>query len=193
VTTFVASKKQTGGNRKAFHRVGIFFQNLFNFFTMKHLKIYFAVLFFSFLGSANAELMAQSNTCKYGEELIELRSDNGQYTMRLFYDKQEGDNNFRGCIYIVQQSTIKIAWEQRFPGLRSDKCYVGKGRIYVGDNPSDVLIGGNNGQGTGTFIRLHNDGELAIYGGSWRGDGDKVWSSGTCGGVLGGCGPVGPR
>jgi hypothetical protein len=163
---------------------------------MKHLKIYFAILFFSFLGSANAELMAQSNTCKYGESLVTLRSDNGQYELSVSSAGSIGNNSKKFTFKLVKVGGSTI-WEHVTDNTSCTGNYVtiGKGRIMIPDGNFTpcVIFGGDNGQGTGTFLRLHNDGELALYGGSWRGDGDKVWSTGTCGGVLGGCGEVGSR
>jgi hypothetical protein len=163
---------------------------------MKHLKIYFAILFFSFLGSANAELMAQSDECKYGEELTTLRSYNGQFELSVScvtYPYGQDTRPIYHYVFKLVRVGGPTIWENT---IGINDCWgnvtIGKGRIMVKNNQC-VLIGGDNGQGTGTFLRLENSGELALYGGSWIGDGDKVWSTGTCYGHLGGCGAVGSR
>ncbi len=48
--------------------------------------------------------------------------------------------------------------------------------------------------GSGTFLKMQIDGNLVLYNGSWTGnDGDALWATGTCGGVLNGCGSEGTR
>jgi hypothetical protein len=168
---------------------------------MKHLKIYFAILFFSFLGGANAELMAQSNVCKYDKQLTTLRSSNGKYEFSVARGSRVSGPDRDEHLYIfklvkVGESTI---WETSYQvNCNGEYITIGKGSVLaypmnMNTREACVLIGGDNGQGTGTFLKLEDSGELALYGGAWYGDGDKVWSSGTCGGVLRGCGAVGSR
>jgi hypothetical protein len=162
---------------------------------MKHLKIYFAILFFSFLGGVNPELMAQSNTCKYGDKVTVLRSED-RINSGIIYELSVSAEALKYNVKIITFKLVRVGgstiWEysSNSNACTSPDAIIGKGLVGYGDC---VLLGGNNGQGTGTFLRLNDNGELALYGGAWYGDGDKVWSTGTCGGVLGGCGPVGSR
>jgi hypothetical protein len=159
---------------------------------MKHLKIYFAILFFSFLGGANAKLMAQPNKISAGEsievseDIRQLESFSRQYGLsfrfgNLFVFKLPSKNgNF---ILELHPNAVKLK-------------VLDDGNLVAYDKDNNVVWqAGTAGRGgKGTHLQLQNDGNLVLYNGTWYGgDGDVLWAAGSCEGKLEGCGKVGPR
>jgi hypothetical protein len=163
---------------------------------MKHLKIYFAILFFSFLGGANIELMAQSNKIVGGETLkaysnvnkrdYTIVSKNDNYSFRVYDD----------FIGVFKGNTEDKVWTKKFSTSISYIRVLTNGNCAIYDKDDKVIweTGTTGRGGDGTHLQIQNDGNLVLYNGTWYGgDGDALWATGTCDGVLNGCGSEGVR
>jgi hypothetical protein len=157
---------------------------------MKHLKIYFAILFFSFLGGINAELMAQSNKLKVKDKGVSCKS----FTLRSFNGRYELQVE---STYIRILSQISgVIWRIDFPSTLETMQVLDNGNCVAYDVMGNIVwqTGTTGRGGGGTHLQIQDDGNLVLYNGSWYGgDGDALWATGTCGGVVNGCGEVGAR
>jgi hypothetical protein len=165
---------------------------------MKHLKIYFAVLFFSFLGGINTELTAQENsdTFTFGVYSLEgtnqsIKSPDGTYTFEISAKKMK----------IFKTNNQQEVWSVDYSNAPACSFAITeKGSFDI------ISCGGVNdgfswksgltefSRTGGMSLKMQNDGNLVVY--SVKNPRYGImprWATGTCGGVLGGCGEVGSR
>jgi hypothetical protein len=159
---------------------------------MKHLKIYFAVLFFSFLGAANAELMAQGkNYFAAGSQNIP--NFDGDYSQEI----QSSNKLFSfevtsSGMKIINNTSKATVWSVEFPNSSVTSLNVTDYGYFKLQSGNDKVLwkSGTQTEFMHCILRIEDDGNLAFY----RNDKTlPIWATGTCGGVLGGCGPVGAR
>ncbi|MEY4504575.1 MAG: hypothetical protein RL154_871 [Pseudomonadota bacterium] len=163
---------------------------------MKHLKIAFAIVFFCLMGGANAELMAQKSKYKIvvGVYSLEntncsIKSFNGTYTFEISSKKMSiMDNSKQIEVWSVQYAdTPACSFTIQSNGsFHLTQCGEGNELVWKSGTESRG--------GMTTNLQMQSDGNLELYDSQNSRYGTKViWASGTCGGVLNGCGEAGPR
>ena len=165
---------------------------------MKHLKIYFSILFFSFLGSVNAELLAQESTDTFNTGVYSLedknqsiKSPDGTYTFEISAKKMK----------IFKTSNQQEVWSVDYSNAPACSFAITeKGCFNIiscdGVNDGFSWKSGLNEtvRPTTMSLKMQDDGNLVMYGvRNPRYGNTAAWATGTCGGVLGGCGAVGSR
>jgi hypothetical protein len=123
------------------------------------------------LGTGEYEIVSANDKyyAKYENGNIEIRIKNGQ-SFTTFYTFHVG-----GASLKVQDDGNLVAYDD--------------------DGTMRTSTGTSGRGGSGTNLQIRNDGNLVLYSGTLNGlgDGDPLWATGTCGGVVNGCGATGPR
>jgi hypothetical protein len=165
---------------------------------MKHLKIAFAIIFFCFLGGANVELMAQEggSTFKVGVYSLEntnqsIKSPDGTYTFEISSKKMK----------IFKTNNQEEVWSVDYSDTPACSFAITKGGCFdiiscgAGNDSFSWRSGLTEFSRTsGMSLTMQDDGNLVVYCLQNPRMGVRaVWATGTCGGVLNGCGSVGKR
>jgi hypothetical protein len=165
---------------------------------MKHLKIYFAISFFSFLGCVNSELIAQEdgNTFKVGVYSLEgkiqsIKSPDGSFTFEVSAIRMK----------IIKNSNQEVVWSVDYSDVPACSFAITKGGCFdiiscgAGNDGFSWKSGLTEFSRTGEMsLKMQDDGNLVVYCVRNPRYGNKAaWATGTCGGVLNGCGTMGKR
>ena len=97
---------------------------------------------------------------------------------------------------ILNTDNYQFVWRQDFREAIKELKVQTDGNVVVYSRDGNILWESyTTGRGgNATFLDLDSDGNLIIYNGTAIGGyGDALWATGTCGGVLNGCGSVGRR
>jgi hypothetical protein len=172
---------------------------------MKHLKIAFAIMFFCLLEGFNTNLIAQytglPNKIKVGDNGIEMEYKNG-YKLSSSNEKYLVEVNQWGltissAIYSKDAPpSITERFNIKFPESAESVRVLNNGNLVALNKNNDIIwqTGTAGRGGSGTHLQIQNDGNLVLYNGTWYGgDGDALWATGTCDGIINSCGATGPR
>ncbi len=168
---------------------------------MKLLKIAFAIAFFCLFGCVNSELMAQTNfykaasgkaTVGFGAGAVQLETN--EYKFRVLGSLMTLVTKFTPTKEVTTLFTAEFE-----NGKEADKWEVtadGNLIVYQGTTIlwQSFTAGKSNG-GAETTLLIDN-GNLIIaesYNATTGEKGKIIWATGTCGGVVDGCGKIGPR
>jgi hypothetical protein len=180
---------------------------------MKHLKIAFAIVFFCLLGGINAELMAQQNPSKLTFAMGRMPVGN-QFKLEIL-ECEFVVHESSMYIYIkeplaVREGSPSTIWKVEFSSKAATWGLTADGNFTVCDSNGAVIweTGTAGRGGSTTSLQLAN-GNLVVANGdddpdvakqikdkktlieSYRGK--AIWATGTCSGVVNGCGVPGPR
>jgi hypothetical protein len=173
---------------------------------MKHLKIYFAVLFFTFLINGTSKLWAQGKDLGKWTRSMQTGDylSNGEYRLTL----GEAGNDF-----FVLTKNDEIIWRAT-PDINLETLNEKTLKLVTSEHgtikivPNSANLRQNHTTlwwppyGTfadvdfSAYIWLADNGNIEIYPKSGilgLNSGKPVWASGTCGGIISGCGNEGKR
>lgn len=162
---------------------------------MKLLKIVFAIVFFCLLGGVNSELIAQ-NTFEVGVYSLEntnqsIKSSNGTFTFEISAKKMSiMDNSKQAEIWSVDYTDTPAC---SF-AITKEGCFdiISCGAGNDGFSWKSGLTGFS--RTSSMSLTMQDDGNLVVYCLRNPRMGIRAaWATGTCGGVLNGCGAVGKR